>query len=215
MTGRSWALAAAAGAITMTLIGGAAVAGVQPFGAADPLTRASLNEPGADLTQQDSPLDTPKDRIKTTLDALVNNKTITQAQEDSILKALNDAAPPKPARPAAPTIKAFIGDLTRAAHAYLGLSEKDLAVQLRAGKSIADIADGIHGKSSAELVALLTKTANDRVDRAVAAKALNAEQAAALKTRITTEISTFVHRSFTKPAPRPLAPTKPSPSPRP
>jgi len=125
---------------------------------------------------------------------------------------LKNAAPPaKPARPAAPNIKAFIGDLTRAAHTYLGLSEKDLATQLRAGRSIADVADGIHGKSSAELVALLTKTANDRVDQAVAAKTLTPEQAAALKTRITPEISRFVHRSFTKPAPRPFA----SPTPRP
>jgi len=153
MTGRNWALAAVAGAISMTLIGGAAVAGVQPFGSADPGVRATFSEPGADLAERESPRDTPKDRIKAMLDALVKKGTITQAQEDSILAALKDAAPPaKPARPATPNIKAFIGDLTRAAHAYLGLSEKDLAVQLRAGKSIADIANGIPGKSRADLV---------------------------------------------------------------
>jgi len=216
MAGKTWALAAAAGAITMTLIGGAAVAGFQPFGAADPVTRATLNEPGADLTERDSPRDTPKDRFTATLDALVTKGTITRAQEDSILQALKDATPPaKPARPAAPNLRAFIGDLTRAASAYLGLSEKDLAMQLRGGRSVADIANGIQGKSSAELVTLLTKTATDRVDQAVAAKKLTPEQAAALKPRITAEISAFVQRSFAKPAPRPLAPLRPSPSPKP
>jgi len=216
MTGKSWALAAAAGAITMTLIGGGAVAGVQPFGSADPVTRSTLNEPGADVTQQDSPLDTPKDRLKATLDALVKKGTITQAQEDSILKALNDATPPaRPARPAAPNVRAFIGDLTRAAHAYLGLAEKDLAAQLRAGKSVADIANGVQGKSSAELVTVLTKTATDRVDQAVANRKLTPEQASELKPKIAAEISAFVQRSFAKPAPRPLAPARPSPSPRP
>ena len=216
MTGKTWALAVAAGAITMTLIGGGAMAGVQPFGSADPVTRGTLNEPGADLTQQDSPLATPKDHLKATLDALVKKGTITQAQEDSILQALKDATPPaKPARPAAPNVRAFVGDLTRAAGAYLGLSQQDLAMQLRAGKSVADIATGVQGKNSTELVTLLTKTAADRVDQAVAAKKLTPEQAAALKPKIAAEISAFVQRSFAKAAPRPLAPTKPSPSPKP
>ena len=215
MTGKTWALAAAAGAITMTLIGGAAVAGLQPFGAGDPVTRATIDEPGADLTVDVMGRDGPKDRFKATLDALVKKGIITQAQEDAILQALKDATPPaKPARPATPNVRAFVGDRTRAASAYLGLSQQDLAAQLRAGKSIADIANGVQGKSSAELVTLLTKTATERVDQAVAAKKLTPEQAAALKPKIAAEISAFVRRSFTKPAPRPLAPAKPSPSPK-
>ena len=82
------------------------------------------------------------------------------------------------------------------------------------GKSVADIANGVQGKSSAELVTLLTKTATDRVDPAVAAKKLTPERAAALKPKIAAELSAFVQRSFAKPAPRPLAPARPSPSPK-
>jgi len=57
----------------------------------------------------------------------------------------------------------------------------------------------------------------DALSRLVASisRLLTPEQAAALKPRITAEISAFVQRSFAKPAPRPLAPLKPSPSPRP
>lgn len=213
MTGKTWALAAAAGAITMTLIGGAAVARLEPFGAADPVTRATFDQPGADLAADLTQCDGPNDRLKATLDALVKKGTITQAQEDSILQALKDATPPaKPARPAAPNARAFVGDLTRAASAYLGLSQQDLATRLRAGKSVAEIANGVQGKSSAELVTLLVKTATDRVDQAVDAKKLTSEQAAALKPKIAAEISAFVQRSFTKPVPRPL---KPWPSPKP
>jgi len=212
LTRRTMALAVAAGAFTMTLIGGVAMAGFQPFTGSDQVAQAANEGPFTGLAERDG----PKDKLKATLDALVTKGTITRAQENSILQALKDAAPtPKPPQPRAPTVRAFLGDLTHAARTYLGLSQKDLATQLRAGKSLFDTANGTPGKSGAELVTLLTKTANDRVDQAVAAKKLTAEQAATLKPKIATEISAFVRRSFAKPAPRLLAPAKPSPSPRP
>jgi hypothetical protein len=111
----------------------------------------------------------------------------------------------------------FIGDLTKAAATYLGVDTKTLLTQLRGGKSLADIANGLsaQGKSAQGLIDTLTKTANDKLDAAVAAKKLTADQAAALKPRIATEITTFVNRSFTKPlVPRPFAPVKPTPSPK-
>lgn len=209
MTGNKWALAAVAGTITMTLIGGAAVAGFQPLADAGPTGQGALNEPAANLVGRDG----PKDRMKATLDALVKKGTITQAQEDSILQALKDATPPAkpaPARPGVPNSKAFLGDLTRATSTYLGLTPHDLLAQLRLGRSVADVANGIPGKSSAELVTLLTKTATDRIDQAVAAKKLTAEQAATLRTKVAAEITSFTQRTFTKPAPRPLVPAKPT-----
>lgn len=216
MTGNKWALAVAVGAFTTTLIGGAALATFQP-----PL---SLNEvssviPASSNTVVDR--DSPKGRMKATLDTLVVKGTITQAQADAILKAMEDAAsaskPKPPLKPSGPNIRSFIGDLRHAATTYLGLSEKELALQLRSGKSIADVANGLtgQGKSASGLTALLTKTANDKVDQAVASTKLTADQAAALKPRIAAEISSFVQRSFTKPAPRPQAPVKPIPPPKP
>lgn len=129
MTGNRWVLGAVAGAVTMTLIGGAAVAAFQPLAGADRSGQGALTGPAADQVGRDG----PKDRIKATLDALVKKGTISQAQEDSILQALKDATPsakPAPARPGAPNIRAFLGDLTRAASTYLGLTPGDLKTQL-------------------------------------------------------------------------------------
>lgn len=217
MTGNKWALALAAGALTTTLVGGVALAGFQQFAMPDQTDRSIVSDPIAGLVERDQ----PKDRIKAALDTLVTKGTITQVQEDAILLALKDSAPPAkpkaPVGPRVPNIRSFIGDLTRTASTYLGLSGKDLGLQLRSGKSIADIANGLSatGKSATGLIALLTKTANDRVDRAVTAKKLTADQAAALRPKIATEISSFMQRSFAKPALRPVAPLKPTPSPRP
>ena len=206
MTANKWALAAVAGTITMTLIGGAAVAGFQPPAGTDRSGQGALNEPAAVQVGRDR----PKDRMKATLDALVKKGTITQAQEDSILQALQGATPPaKPARPGVPNSKPFLGDLTRATSTYLGLTPHDLLAQLRLGRSVADVAKTIPGKSSDDLVTLLTKAATDRIDQAVAAKKLTPEQASMLRSRITAEITSFTQRSFTKPAPRPVRPTTP------
>ena len=216
MTARNWALAAVAGTITMTLIGGAAVAGFQPFAGADRSGQGTLNEPPADQVGRDGPRDGPKDRMKTTLDALVQKGTITQAQEDSILQALKGATPPATqVRPGGPNSKTFLGDLTRATSTYLGLTPHDLLAQLRLGKSVAQVANGIAGKSSDDLVTLLMKTATGRVDQAVAAKKLTPEQAATLRPKIAAEITSFVARSHTTPAPRPRAPVTPTAPPKP
>ena len=99
---------------------------------------------------------------------------------------------------------------------YLGIDRKTLMSQLRGGKSLADIANGLsaQGKSAPGLITTLTNAANARVDAAVTANKLTADQAAALKPKVATEITAFVNRSFTKPDapfPRPLVPAKPSP----
>jgi hypothetical protein len=163
-------------------------------------------------------------KLKAILDALVTKGTITQAQEDAILQAVTAAEPtPKPnvpntkPRTTVPSVMSFIGDLTKAASSYLGMDTTTLLTELRGGKSVADIANGLEaqGKSAQGLIDTLTKTANDKLDAAVTANKLTADQAATLKPQIAAEIATFVNRSFTKPAfPRPFAPAKPTPSPK-
>ncbi|MEP7003450.1 MAG: hypothetical protein ABI888_02835 [Chloroflexota bacterium] len=206
-----WALAAAVGAFTTALAGGVAFASFQ----APPADQANVTPPAAGaLADRES----PRTKIKAMLDALVAKGTITRAQEDAILKALDDqAAAPKPkapVRPQVPTIRSFSGGMTGTAATYLGQSERDLAAQLRAGKSIAAIA-AAQNKSVSDLAALLTKNASDKIDRAVAANKLTTDQAAALKTKIAGEVTRFLQHSFTKPAPRPAAPVKPSAPPTP
>ena len=215
MSKNKWALAVAAGAFTTAFIGGVALAGFQPFATSDGTT---VGTPGASLTERDA----PKDKVKAILDGLVAKGTITQAQEDAILQAFKDAAPSpkpnvKPVRPSGPNPMAFMGDLVKAAGDYLGIDPATLLPQLRGGKSLADIANATPGKNSAGLIAALTTAANARVDAAVTANKLTADQAAGLKTKIAAEITAFVNRSFTKPTapfPRPSFSPKPSPSPK-
>jgi hypothetical protein len=214
MTRNKWPLAIAASAFTTALVGGVALASFQM-----PPGDASVAATVPSVTDTAATRESPKTKLKAILDALVAKNTITQAQEDAILKAVKDAEPtpkPKPVRPAVPSVRSFVGELSDAASAYLGMDQKTLLAQLRAGKSVADIANGLsaQGKSAAGLIDALTKTANDRVDQAVAAKKLTAEQATALKPKIAAEITTFVNRSFTKPVlPRPLTPVKPAATP--
>ena len=206
-----WAFAVAAGALTTTLVGGVAFATFQA-----PVTeqQAVIPPSGQAVTDQEG----PKTKTKAVLDDLVKKGTITQAQEDAILQALKDAAPsprPKPPVPArVPSIGSFLGEETKITATYLGLSPKELLTQLQAGKSIADVAVSLN-KSTAELAALLTKSASDKIDLAVAAKKLTADQATALKSKLAAEITSFLQRSLTRPAPRPLLPPKPSPKPTP
>lgn len=212
MTGhrRMWALAILAGALSTALVGGVAFATFQP--SSPDLLSAVSTSPSGTATDQ-AP---PKDRIKAALDALVKKGTITQAQEDAILQALQQTAPPRPKPPVGPlvpNIKFFIGDLMRTTTTYLGLSPKDLGAQLRAGRSIAEITTA-QGKSPTDLAALLTKNANDRIDQAVTAKKLTPEQAAALKAKVAEEVSSFLKRSFT-PGQHPVLPPKPPLSPKP
>jgi hypothetical protein len=211
-----FAVAVAAGAFTTALIGGVALAAFQPFAPAD---GSVIDGPAATVADKDA----PKDKVKAILDGLVSKGTITQAQEDAILQAFKDAAParpsfpPKPGRPSGPSVMSFIGDLTKAAADYLGVDTKTLVMQLRGGKSVADIANGIPGKSAQGAIDAITKAADDRLDAAVAAKKLTADQAAALKPKIATQVAAFVSRSFTKPVapfPRPNTPVKPTPSPK-
>ena len=215
MTRDKWTLAVVAGAFTTALIGGVALGGFQPFAGSD---QTVAGDPTTALGAKDP----PKATLKAILDGLIAKNTITQAQEDAILKALADAQPapraiPKPAHPTVPNVKSFIGDLTKATSDYLGMDLKALLTELRGGKSLADVANGLgsQGKSANGLIDALTKAANSRLDQAVAANTLTPDQAASLKPKIAAEIATLVNRSFTPPSlPRPLVPVKPTPTPK-
>ena len=218
MSRNKWALAVAAGAFTTAFIGGVALAGFQ-LPALDGTATATVPTVANASADQAS-----RTKLKAILDGLVTKGTITQAHEEAILQAVTAAEPtPKPnvpntrPRTTVPSVMSFIGDLTKAASDYLGMDTMTLLTQLRGGKSVADVANGLaaQGKNAQGLIDTLTKTANDKLDSAVAANKLTADQAAALKPKIAAEITTFVNRSFTKPVlPRPFAPAKPTPSPK-
>jgi hypothetical protein len=88
------------------------------------------------------------------------------------------------------------GDLEAAA-SYLGLSAQALQDQLRAGKTLAQIADATSGKSAAGLIDALVKQEQDKLAAAVKDGSLTQAQAdflsSNLKSRITDRVNGTLH----------------------
>jgi hypothetical protein len=107
--------------------------------------------------------------------------------------------PTKPAtapRAVVPNVKAFLGDMLQTARDYLGgATLQEVTAAMRSGKSLGDIANE-KGKGRDGLVAALTLAANTRIDQAVAANKLTADQATTLKAKVTAEIASFVDRKY-------------------
>ena len=131
----------------------------------------------------------PIDGVAAVLADLVKAGTITQAQSDAISKALVNA--PAAAKAAA--------EAEKAAHEKLiadtvGVAWADIQTRLQAGETLGAIA----GAKKDALIAALVKEATDRIDAAVAAGRVTAEQATQQKTglaeRITADVSS-VHKA--------------------
>lgn len=123
------------------------------------------------------------DGVAAVLADLVKAGTITQAQSDAITKALVNA--PAAAKAAA--------EAQKAAHEKLiadtvGLAWADIETRLKAGESLGAIA----GAKKDALVAALVKEATDRIDAAVAAGRVTAEQATQQKTGLAERIAAQV-----------------------
>ena len=123
------------------------------------------------------------DGVAAVLAELVKAGTITQAQSDAISKALVNA--PAAAKAAA--------EAEKAAHEKLiadtvGLAWADIQTRLQGGETLAAIA----GAKKDALVAALVKEATDRIDAAVAAGRVTAEQATQQKTGLAERIAADV-----------------------
>lgn len=138
--------------------------------------------------------------------ALADGK-ITQAQADKAKAAVPDhianfvdhtwpQAKPRPANPRAktPSVLSFIADFMNTARDYLGVSQQDLMTQLRAGKSLGEIANATAGKSRDGLITALTNAANAKIAQAQTAQKLTADQATALTAKVKDEVSHLVDR---------------------
>jgi hypothetical protein len=130
---------------------------------------------------------------KTVLDNQNAAGWITDAQETALLaqfKAevtrLVNVGPPVPSAQKS-------GPLEAAAD-YIGVSVSDLLTDLRAGKSLADIATA-HGKTVDGLVTALTAQEKNRLDAAVAAGTITAAQAQTLLTDLTKKVTDLVNNA--------------------
>jgi hypothetical protein len=77
---------------------------------------------------------------------------------------------------------------------YLDVSEAQLRGELRAGKSLAQIADGTGGKSTAGLVDALVAAKRHAIDAALEAGVIKRAQADKLLSRLVARMTARVHR---------------------
>jgi hypothetical protein len=156
-------------AIAAALGGGAfALNTVLPAGAqTDPGSTSSQSTPGR--------TDHPRaERAKAALDKLVQDNTITQAQEDAVIDALKGAFPGKDGRPER-LQKLLHGALDVSAKA-IGISPQVLKTELQAGKSIAEVAEA-HQVPVQDVQQALVDAATAKLNEAVANGRITQERA--------------------------------------
>jgi len=85
-----------------------------------------------------------------------------------------------------------IGDSEAAAAAYLGTTEADLETKVRAGQTLAQIANATAGKSRDGLVNALVADATAKIDAAQKAGTITADQATQQKASLSTRIAQLV-----------------------
>lgn len=138
------------------------------------------------------------------VDKAVTDGKLTADQATKLKAALPDritkfvdhtwpAARPKP------DIRAFIGGVTKDARDYLGLSQKDIATQLRSGKSLGDIAAATPGKSRDGLIAAIMDDANAKIAKAMSDGKLTQAEADKLKTAVQGAVTKIVDHAGTAP----------------
>src|SRR5207237_9697679 len=133
---------------------------------------------------------------KTQLDAAVTAGKITAAEESTRLadltshmsEVVNRTGPPRGVGHAhGPFDMAAVTD-------YLGISRDALRTQLQAGKTLADVATA-QGKSVSGLEDAIVASANTRLDAAVSAGKLTADQESSMLSNLQSTVADLVNRS--------------------
>jgi hypothetical protein len=88
-----------------------------------------------------------------------------------------------------------IGDSEAAAATYLGTTEADLETKMRAGQTLAQIANATAGKSRDGLLNALVADATAKIDAAQKAGTITADQATQLKANLSTRLAQLVDNS--------------------
>ena len=137
----------------------------------------------------------PVERLNEILGGLVQKGVITAQQKDAILDAVKTAAERRGF-----DRHEFVGDVAKAASDYLGVSVADLRTQVKAGKSLGEIANATPGKSRDGLIAALDKAADARIKAAVDAGKITQAQADQLRPKVQTAIVKIVDHKRATPA---------------
>jgi hypothetical protein len=136
--------------------------------------------------------------IRDRLQGLVDDKTLTDAQADKVAETLGEKGGPFDRRGGHGPHLFFGGPSLAGAAAVLGMSEDDVREALRNGTTLKELAEQ-KGKSVDDLVAAITKSANERIDQAVEDGRLTQEQATEAKQRVADGVKNFVENGRPKP----------------
>lgn len=134
--------------------------------------------------------------IRDSLQGLVDDKTLTDAQADKVAETLGKKGPPPGAdgfRHDGPRF--FLGGGLEDAAKVLGMSVEDLRASLRDGTTLAELAKQ-KGKSVDDVVAALTTASNQRIDQAVKDGRITKAQGDEAKKKVAEGMKTFVEQGF-------------------
>jgi len=188
-------LIAGAGAGLILEVSGSAGASNQTAAVAEP------NEDQATPAEGDRP--DPTERLQEVLQPLVDDGTITQAQADAVIEALQAAAPQGgPGGPGRPGGHGR-GPGFKVVAETLGLTEEEVRQAVIDGQTLAELA-AANGSSAAELVDAILADIKSHMDEKVAAGDMTQEEADAKLAEAEERVTEFVNN--TKP---PLGPGGP------
>jgi hypothetical protein len=92
------------------------------------------------------------------------------------------------------------------ASTYLGISREDLMARVRAGETLAAIANATAGKSRDGLIAAIVADNTTKIDAAVTAGTITADQATRMKAELTEHATRTVDESRELRGPKPRRP---------
>ena len=167
--------------------GSLAVAVLSPLGAASAQTGSTTTTaPATGATGATATAPARGGALKSVLDSLVTDGTITQAQADAITAKLDAAraANPAPDRGMRGFGGAGLDDIATA----LGITTTDLRTQLEGGATLSAVA----GDKLPAITTLLTDKANARIDQAVTDGKITAETAATMKAAVPAKVTAML-----------------------
>jgi hypothetical protein len=137
--------------------------------------------------------------LKARLDAAVAAGKLSSTQEATILAAVSSRLD-KLINTAHPGLKARIGarlrrGLIRVSATYLGVTPAQLRTELKAGKTLAQVATE-HGKTVAGLEQAIETAVTNRLDKAVAAGKLTGAQEQRILSNLQSRLDKLVNRTF-------------------
>lgn len=204
-----------AGVLSVAVMGAVAFAAVQPPSASALVASIETGAVTAAHAEKGG------DALQAVLARLVTNGTITQAQADAVLSAVKTAADEAREkakekakerkdkakerdgdREGAALVKRVFAGMMRLAVEYIGLPEEAVQGQLKAGKSLGEIADTQPGKSREGLIAHIVAGLTAQLDKLVAEGKITAERANEAKSHLREHVTRFVdHKYERKPSP--------------